>query len=103
MAFDLQKAKELRVRIDILRGQTIQCSEFDIVLASSWLPAAIDRIDELEKALVEERARALWLVGDDPANPENLDWKVAPNDIPKSVRLQWVVPAKTQLQKEGLI
>ena len=61
------------------------------------------RIQELEDALVEERARALWFEGDDPCDPPNLDWKTEPNDIPESVRLLWGESARRQLQAEGKI
>lgn len=61
------------------------------------------RIKDLEEALVEERARAMWLVGDDPCDPPTLDWRNEPNDIPESVRLLWDKSAREQLQAEGKI
>ena len=59
-----------------------------------------ERIKILEDALVEERARALWLVGDDPCDPPDLDWENEPNDIPESVQQLWEKSALAQLRAE---
>jgi len=122
MTFDLEKARDLA-------ANPIHCPETDEVFRKAMAEierlrpfeiAARDldsdltkiagerddqaaRIKELEDALVEERARALWFEGDDPCDPPNLDWKTEPNDIPESVRLLWGESARRQLQAEGKI
>lgn len=117
MGFDLERARGLRdflqddcaevgdvwaemiAEIERLRGEMENYGD-DYVCQ---MKSKDTRIQELEDALVEERARALWFEGDDPCDPPNLDWKTEPNDIPESVRLLWGESARQQLQAEGKI
>lgn len=117
MTFDLERARGLRdflqddcaevgdvwaemiAEIERLRGEMENYGD-DYVCQ---MKSKDTRIQELEDALVEERARALWFEGDDPCDPPNLDWKTEPNDIPESVRLLWGESARQQLQAEGKI
>lgn len=121
MTFDLDKARAIcneslaeierlrALRTDILQalGRPKTASDQGILL---YVRGEVDynrtqaaRIQELEDALIEERARALWFEGDDPCDPPNLDWKTEPNDIPESVRLLWGESARKQLRAEGKI
>jgi len=116
MKFDMQKAKELRVRVDNLREQTIQCSEFDIVLASSLLPAAIDRIEELEAIVTENKKRwAAWMNTTDQRTIEKLEKSLVEERAKGDLgRLFWpslakgykelaLIRAREQLVSEGLL
>lgn len=58
------------------------------------------QVAALQKIAEEERARALWFVGDDPAKPPNLDWEISPNEISEKVKSLWRNPARRQLAKE---
>jgi hypothetical protein len=63
MPFDKDEANRRRAKLEALRGQTIQCNH-DILQAANMLPAALDWGEELEKALIEERARQIGYMGD---------------------------------------
>ena len=95
MQFDMKKARAICEHVCHPFAEV--CDE-DVGEAMEQFSRALSRVEELETALIEERSRALWISGDDPEHPANLEWETA---IPKRVRVQWECPAKKQLQLEG--
>lgn len=62
MTFNLQAAREICIKLSLrYPARALIVDDYQCALASEMLPAALDRIAELEAALVEERKSKLQL------------------------------------------
>lgn len=72
MTFDLQAAREICIKLGLrYPARTLINDDYQCALAAEMFPAALDRIEELEAALIEERSQWLAVCKDVGADPHD--------------------------------
>lgn len=94
MTFDMQAAREICIKLGLrYPARALIDDDYQCALAAEMLPAALDHIDELEKALIEERSQWNAICKDVGTDPHDR-YCTTEDDYPE---------AREQLHAEGLI